>query len=192
MTLGTRTGLRSCGKRFATEDEARHSKKYLAGGYDVARCRYGCGGVHLADLARLQADVDKALTRARENTAKDTGPSRKVRALVAARDGYACVCCSRSVIGQQADLQHRDSRGMGGTSDPAANSPVNLLLMLRECHARVESRKFPEDNDKGYWLKMGQNPADEPVMYFGQDGGFTAWLLADGSLSFDGPQAGAA
>lgn len=81
---------------------------------------------------------------------------------------------------------------MGGTSDPAANSPVNLLLMLRECHARVESRIDPEDNAKGYWLRMGEGPALTPVMYFGQDGGFTAWLLDDGGLSFDGPQAGAA
>jgi hypothetical protein len=30
-------------------------------------------------------------------------------------------------------------------------------------------------------------------MYFSEHGnGFTAWLLADGSLSFDGPEAGAA
>jgi hypothetical protein len=180
--------MRACGKRFATEDEARHSKKYLAGGYDAARCRYGCGGVHLVNLAKLQADAEKALATARQNTAKDTGPSRAVRALVAARDGYACVCCNRSVIGQLADLQHRDSRGMGGTSDPAANSPVNLLLMLRGCHERVESRLFPEDNEKGYWLRMGQRAELEPVMYFDASGcGVSLYLEADGGLTQDAP-----
>lgn len=41
-------------------------------------------------------------------------------------------------------------------------------------------------------LRMGEDPALTPVMYFDEGGGFTAWLLADGGLSFDGPRVGAA
>jgi hypothetical protein len=119
---------------------------------------------------------------------RDTGPDRKTRALVLARDGHSCVCCGLSVIGQRYDLQHRDARGMGGTSDPRANSPVNLLVMLREHHQRVESRRDPHDNGKGYWLRMGEDPALTPVMYFERSGSGVLMYLDDlGGISPDAP-----
>jgi len=119
---------------------------------------------------------------------RDTGPSRRTRGLVLARDSWRCVCCGRSVIGQAHDLQHRDARGMGGTSNPLANSAANLLTMLRDHHRRVESRIDPEDNAKGYWLRMGESPLLTPVMVFSPGGpGVTAWPTLDGRYVFEAP-----
>lgn len=77
---------------------------------------------------------------------------------------------------------------MGGTSSPLANSAANLLTMLRVHHQRVESRIDPEDNAKGYWLRMGENPLLTPVMVFSPGGsGVTAWPTLDGRYVFEAP-----
>lgn len=39
--------LRPCGKRFRTEEAARHSKRGLQPDAVVKGCRYGCGGWHV-------------------------------------------------------------------------------------------------------------------------------------------------
>ena len=124
---------------------------------------------------------------AQRKSPRDTGPDRKTRALVLARDGHACVCCGRSVIGQVYSLQHRKRRSQGG-----GNSPSNLVTVLgdgsRGCHARIDSRIDPHDAAKGYTCQSWEDPAGVPVMFFDESGGgFTAWLPDDGSLSFDGP-----
>jgi hypothetical protein len=121
-----------------------------------------------------------------------TGPSRKVRKLVLERDAYCCVCCGRSVIGQVYSLQHRDARGSGGTSDPMANSPVNLLTMLGDgitgCHGRVELRKDPADGPKGYRLESGQDPALTPAWRVNEFGtGRWAWPAHDGRWIDEAP-----
>ena len=60
-----------------------------------------------------------------------------------------------------------------------------------ESHGEVEARD-PHDLARGYRLESWQDPAAEPVMYFDQDGsGFTAWLLEDGTFSFEAPGAAA-
>ena len=118
---------------------------------------------------------------------RDTGPGRATRALVLARDGHACVCCGRSVIGQVYSLQHRKRRSQGGD-----NSACNLVTVLGDgttgCHLRIDSRIDPHDEAKGYTVRSFDDPALVPVMFFDESGGgFTAWLADDGSLSFDGP-----
>ena len=123
---------------------------------------------------------------------KDTGPDAKTRATVYTRDGWACACCGQSIVGRPHSLQHRKRRSQGGD-----NSPSNLLTVLGDgttgCHARIDSRSDPHDEAKGYTVRSHDDPALIPVMFFdGSGGGFTAFLCDDGSLSFDGPQAGAA
>ncbi|MCW2870256.1 hypothetical protein [Actinacidiphila oryziradicis] len=115
---------------------------------------------------------------------KDTGPDRTTRQLVLERDCYECFCCGAQVYSQPYSLQHRDARGMGGSSDPLINSPANLITLLGtatsdHCHHRVEQRGVA-DNVAGYWLKSGQVPADTPVLHWrlgpvllGHDGGIT-------------------
>jgi hypothetical protein len=122
----------------------------------------------------------------------DTGPSRLVRSVVLERDGYACVCCGRSVIGQVYSLQHRQRRSQGGT-----NALSNLLTVLgdgtRGCHARIDSRIDPHDEAKGYTVRSHQDPALVPVMVFSEDGSVvTVWPTADGRWVTEPPEAGAA
>ena len=184
MTLTQRAEIRKCGKRFGTEDEARHSKLALAGGHGVVPCAYGCGGWH---LERIQTPA-----RMTRKPPKDDGLTPAVRQMILERDGYACVCCGRTVIGQQYSLQDRKRRSQGGK-----RVPTNLITVLGSgttgCHERIDSRRDPHDEAKGYTVRSHDDPALIPVMYFSEGGsGFTAWLLADGSLSFDGPEAGAA
>ena len=122
---------------------------------------------------------------------KDTGPDRKTRLLVLERDGWSCVCCGRSVTGQRYSLQHRKRRSQGG-----ANSPSNLVTVLGDgttgCHARIDSRRDPNDEAKGYTVRSHDEPALIPVMVFSEHGGgVTVWLTEDGGFAFEAP-AGAA
>ena len=122
--------------------------------------------------------------------ARDTGPSRLVRAIVLERDGYRCARDGRPAgpgIGPYS-IQHRIARGVGGT-----NALPNLLLLCGSgttlCHGEVETKRGDHDRARGYWLKSHQNPRAVGVMYFERpDGpGVTAWLCDDGSLSFEAP-----
>jgi hypothetical protein len=113
-----------------------------------------------------QVSVKRAAASGRPARPRDTGPDRTTRGLVLERDDWRCFCCGAVVLGQPHNLQHRDARGMGGTSDPAANSPANLITLagtpITGCHGRVEKRGAA-DNDRGYWLKNGQAPEDTRV-----------------------------
>ena len=124
---------------------------------------------------------------------RDTGPSRKVRALVLARDGYACVRCGKGCGPGIAEysLQHRKARGTGGD-----NSLSNLILLcgsaVTGCHGHVEARGDPHDLAAGYRLESWQEPALEPVLYASEHGsGACMFLASDGSLLPESP-AGAA
>ena len=124
---------------------------------------------------------------ARRRAPRDTGPSPATRKLVLDRDGYRCVCCGRSVIGQRYSLQHRKRRSQGGT-----NSPSNLVTVLGDgttgCHARIDSRRDPNDEAKGYTVRSHDDPALIPVMVFSEHGGgVTAWLAEDGGFAFEAP-----
>lgn len=125
--------------------------------------------------------------------ARDTGPSRKVRALVLARDGYACCRCGKGCGPGIAEysLQHRKARGVGGD-----NSLSNLILLCGSattgCHGHVEARSDPHDLAAGYRLESWQEPALEPVLYASEHGsGACMFLAGDGSLLPEMP-AGAA
>lgn len=126
--------------------------------------------------------------RNRQQRRKDTGPSPAIRKLVLDRDGWACVCCGLSVEGQPYSLQHRKRRSQGG-----GNSPSNLIVVLGTgttgCHERIDSRRDPDDEAKGYTVRSWQDPALVPVMVFSEHGsGAPAWLTDDGRYSFEAPE----
>ena len=117
---------------------------------------------------------------------RDTGPTQRVRELVNDRDGLMCVCCGKWA-GWERNLQHRVARGMGGTRNEMANSPVNLLTMLPACHQRVE-RRGEDDHAKGYWLWHYEDPALIPVVLFTEGGASApAWPTPDGKWVFERP-----
>jgi hypothetical protein len=181
MTLTTRTGMRRCGKPYASEAEAMNSKRGRGGGFRAEQCPL-CPDWHLRRIPMGTRTV-------KPSAIQDTGPDAATRALVLARDGYQCVRCGKPCgpgVGEHS-LQHRRARGTGGGSEVP-----NLILLCGSattgCHAEVE-RRGAHDNAAGYWLNSWQDPATEGVMYASEHGsGITMWLLPDGSLSPDGPE----
>ena len=194
------TGRRGCdgegmslphAKGYATEGEARRSKAGQRPGAEFTPCwSSSCGLVHVTFPKTAPARVTQL-------AARDTGPSRAVRELVLDRDGRACVACGVSVRGIPYSLQHRRARGSGGTSDPLANSPVNLVTLCGSattpgsCHLKCEQRD-QEMNARGYWLRQWEDPATAGVMVFSEGGsGATKFAHDDGTWR-DEPQAVAA
>lgn len=115
---------------------------------------------------------------------RDTGPGQATRDLVMERDGYCCAWCGRQLLTGPRSLQHRQARGMGGTTDPAANNPTNLLLLCGSattpggCHLFAEQRS-EEARIAGLWVPSWQNPADVPVLHAAYG---PCLLLDDGSV----------
>lgn len=149
-------------------------------------------GKPLARKARMGQDASLERVARKRKTVRDTGPSAAVRALVLARDGHACVCCGASIVGQPYSLQHRKRRSQRGD-----NSPSNLVTVLGTgttgCHERIDSRRDPSDEAKGYTVRSWGNPALIPVMVFTSPGaGFSAWLTDDGEYLFAPPAEAAA
>ena len=122
---------------------------------------------------------------------RNTGPSRKVRELVLERDGHACVCCGRSVIGRPYSLQHRKRRSQGG-----GNEPSNLITVLGTgttgCHERIDSRRDPRDEARGYTVRSWDDPAQVGVMVFSEGGSGTTKYAWDDYRWHDEPQGRAA
>jgi len=129
--------------------------------------------------------------------ARDTGPSPIVRGLVITRWGFRCAACGISVIGRDWSIQHRQARGMGGTSDPAVNQPSNLVLLCGSatspgCHLLCEQRD-PDMHGRGFWLYSWEDPKAVPVMVASERGsGVTAWLDDLGGWSAAPPEGMAA
>jgi hypothetical protein len=129
-------------------------------------------------------------TAARPKAARYTGPDAKTRALVLERDDHRCVCCGVSVIGRPYSLQHRKRRSQGG-----GNSPSNLITVLGTgttgCHERIDSRRDPHDEARGYTVRSWQDPAEVPVMVMSAHGAGALMLLtADGTYEIP-PEAAA-
>lgn len=165
--------LRACGRHYGTEDEASRAKKVIAETHEAAWC-FLYQGWHLAKVT----SAPKATAR---KPPADNGPDRATRALVLARDGFACVCCGTSIVGQHYSLGHRLRASQGGKPVPS-----NLLTFLglggEMCHGRIDGRRDPEDEEKGYTVRSGKDPRLVAVEFFTRDGGFTRYLADDGDL----------
>ncbi|GAA4627011.1 hypothetical protein GCM10023196_037560 [Actinoallomurus vinaceus] len=152
------------------------------------RPKRGCGTKSYPDEAAALRALDriktrntrsKVPTRAEEcprglwhlvgGKATGTGPADKIRALILERDGHRCASCGTAIRGRWYSLQHRNARGMGGTSDPLANSPVNLITLCVSatspgCHLACE-RRHPDMHEAGFWLWDSQDPTAVPVTH---------------------------
>lgn len=148
------------------------------------------GGLGNPRLAVVVNDGAAVLAPAQWQRRRETVP-REVRRLVLERDGYACVCCGRSIIGHRYSLGHRLRASQGGKAVPS-----NLLVFLgwggEACHGRIDSRRDAHDEAKGYTVRSWQDPALIPVMVFSEHGsGITAWLTDEGTYRYDPPEGAA-
>ena len=86
-----------------------------------------------------------------------------VLALIRARSGGLCEVCGR----RAESTHHRKPRGMGGSKDPAAHSPANLLRVCgdgtRGCHGMIESDRAGSYGN-GRLLRRSESPTDVPVL----------------------------
>jgi len=84
-------------------------------------------------------------------------------ALIRARSGDLCEVCGRPAE----STHHRKRGGMGGSKDPAAHSPANLLRVCgdgtRGCHEMIESNRTAS-YENGRLVRQGDSPTDVPVL----------------------------
>jgi hypothetical protein len=137
---------------------------------------------------RLGRTAGLPRTAGNRRPARDAEPSGVVRALVMARDGYACACCGTPVTGRPHSVRRRSRDG----GDTAANL-VTLLgrgenpLDPADHRARVDSRRDPMDAARGFTVPSGQDPVLVPVTAFSPDGPVSLWLTAEGSYRTEPP-----
>ncbi|MFJ5532450.1 HNH endonuclease [Streptomyces sp. NPDC093261] len=96
-----------------------------------------------------------------------SGPTAKVRELVWQRAEGRCERCFLPITGGDHSIHHRRPRGMGGSSDPATNSPANLLLLcgsgVTGCHGWVETHRELA-YQTGLLVHRWQDPRDVPLI----------------------------
>jgi hypothetical protein len=101
--------------------------------------------------------------------ARNTGPTKKMRDAVLARDEYACQRCGRSIIGQPYSLQHLLPRGRGGK-----NTMRNLVTVCGSattpgmCHDHIEHQERRQAAWEGWLVPNGVDPDTWPVKRFDQ------------------------
>jgi hypothetical protein len=117
---------------------------------------------------------------------RNTGPTWKVRELVRERDRERCASCGISIYDARTwSWHHRRNRGQGGSSDPAINSPANLLLLCGDgttgCHGYITAHPAEaRAAGRSVSLNARVDPVDVPVMHavhglvlLDHEGGFT-------------------
>ena len=111
-----------------------------------------------SSLARHKPLVNRT---GRRHRPRYTGPVRSVRDLVRERDEGRCSVCGED--GRPLSIHHRRNRGSGGSSDPAINSPANLLLVCdgpESCHFWIGDNPYLAA-DAGYVI--GLNSIVDPA-----------------------------
>ena len=174
MSLTPRSPVRRFSQPYATPAEAWASK---AGGLPGAEVRPFMGGWRV---------VKPPKPAPRRRPRRDTGFSARTRLQCRTRAGNGdpdqARCEATGVwLGRYGgEIQHREARGMGGSSDPARNSLVNAVLLSTGAHRLAESRDRGM-NEGGFWLRSGQDPARTPIRLHSEHGpGITVWLAPDG------------
>ena len=130
-----------------------------------------------------------------------TGFSARVRKLVRTRAGggditlACCEACGTWLGEHGGQMQHRVSRGAGGSKDPVINGPANAALLCGTpssgCHGDCEARhteRAKEMRRRGFWIEHGTtqefDPRYVPVVLFG---GVERWLSVDGRYLDESP-----
>ena len=129
-------------------------------------------------------------------SARDAGPSARVRRLVFARAFGRCESCGASVIGRPYTIAPRVERGAGGIFRAGANAVWNLCLLCGSpaspggCSQLCEQRD-QEVHDRGIWLWPWEDPRLVPVQLVNPGGPrVPVWLNDEGTYDFEAPAGG--
>lgn len=90
--------------------------------------------------------------------------SKQDRKAVLIRAWFSCERCART---DGLQLHHRRPRQAGGTTDPAATTAANALVLCAACHRWVESNREAA-TVRGWLVPQGVDPADVPVLIYGR------------------------
>lgn len=142
----------------------------------------------------LQRRTPLRTSREKRTGRKNTGPVQSTRELVWTRDEGRCVLCGVGLLGRQSAVHHRRNRGSGGSSDPAINSPANLLSVCDgpgSCHEWIGASPA-EAYEAGYMVSLNsrQDPADVPLIHAVFES--SVFLNHDGTIRFPSSWGGAA
>lgn len=184
MSLTTTQPMRRCGRRWATEEDALHSKAYLAGGQEVISCFIGCGGFH------LQPEVKSAPTGTGRKSSKDSGPESfpaAVCMLIDTRDsddstGHPVRLCQGCGTTRGLHRHHRRGKDAGGSSGRShTHCCCNALTLCTDCHN--EAHAHPEEARAMGWIvsQSEDEPDSVGVMRFAAaEGSGTQWPSCGG------------
>lgn len=119
-------------------------------------------GIHPSQVSRRLRAAGVLMRPAAITTDNALARSKQ---LVRARDQMRCFICEHSVAWEPGEVHHRIGRGMGGTSRPVVNSPANLILLCRPCHAGITAERSPDAERLGYVIRRrtGVDPAAVPT-----------------------------
>ena len=111
--------------------------------------------------------------------------------LIRARARGCCEACGIWTCDHSSSIAYRRrARWCGGS----ASSLVNGLLLcggaLTGCRGRIESRRDPRDEAKGYWVRANQTPALTEVWLVTEFGSRWVWLTEDGDYTESDPADG--
>jgi hypothetical protein len=164
---------------WPTVEDAERSSVYSTnpGATIVTDCRY-CDKVHV--------DLPKPAPVRLATVSREEVPPH-VRRLVLERDGYCCVCCGRSILGQRYSLGQRLRANQGGKALPS-----NLITLLgwggELCRGRIDLYEDPMDAVNGYRVESWEDPALIPVMVFAPAGLARVWLTEGETYSLMQPE----
>lgn len=134
---------------------------------------------HRLPLEMPPLRAEALMLRRRPRMTRQKMPQATIRS-VTDRSQNRCERC-----GTQDSLRwsfhHRKPRGMGGSKDPAINSPANILLLCGSgttgCHGWVESHR-EQAYEEGLLVHRNDDPDEIPVtLRYG-----TVWLDAVGGV----------
>lgn len=130
---------------------------------------------------------------------RETGFSRTVKLQVRKRAGggfvelACCEACGVELGRYGGEIQHRLSRGMGGSTDPVVTSCANAVLLCGHgaapirsgCHGACEDRlRHLSQDGEGFWIEHGNGPDYDPryvaILLHGAGSGLPVWLAEDG------------
>ena len=162
--------LRSCGRRFASEQEACRSKRALSGAAVPKLCSLTRDHWHLETVRKPKSPKRKSGANAFP---------KRVAGRIDRRDG----CCQRCGSSRNLHRHHRRGKGSGGSQRrPHAQCACNGIVLCFYCHMWAHGKGRREAEAQGFIVSQAvDEPGSVGVMRFAEAGsGVTQWPTCGG------------